>query len=101
MNHYMTRARDETSGVRMYLLAIYYMAASTLTLTIAFLGLVAIVFGWLITVTFGTPNAGNPPDPHQVLGAVIAIYGAAFVVFGVLSYGVLWTNKKYGQMTRE
>jgi hypothetical protein len=82
------RAREQSSGVKMYLLAAYYLAMANLSLTTMLGGVVVVAIGALVL-----------DGLHAVFAGMFGIFGVSFVVLGALSYALLWANKLYAMYT--
>ena len=82
----MESASQETSGVRMYLLAAYYLMAGNFSLTISFFGVVLVVLGATVISRY-----------HDIFAGMFGVWGATLFIFGIVAYVLLWANKLYAQ----
>jgi membrane-bound ClpP family serine protease len=82
----MESASQETSGVRVYLLAAYYLMAGNFSLTVSFFGVIVIVLGATVISQY-----------HAVYAGMFGVWGASMFVFGLVMYTLLWANKLYMQ----
>lgn len=82
MSQALSKAGRNTSGIRQYVLAAYYLAAGNLSLTSMGVGAIVIAFGGLVITQY-----------NAVLGPMIAIFGGTIVVVGAIAYTVLWGNR--------
>jgi membrane-bound ClpP family serine protease len=82
----MESASQESSGVRMYLLAVYYLMAGNFSLTISFFGVILVALGATVISQY-----------HDVFAGMFGVWGATLFVFGLVMYTLLWVNKLYAQ----
>jgi polyferredoxin len=82
----MESASQETSGVRVYLLAAYYLMAGNFSLTVSFSGVIVVVLGATVISQY-----------HSIFAGMFGVWGASMVVFGLMMYTLLWANKLYMQ----
>lgn len=85
-------ARRETSGWKIYVLALYYFVARNVAISAAVFGVLQIGLGLLIHVRVGS-DEGN----ISILAGFFGVWGATLVVLGLATYGAFWANKLYGQ----
>lgn len=108
------RARQETDGYKVPLLAGYYFVTGNYSLIVILTGLGMMAYG--ATILSGRPAAlfelvGQLPDPlwilrfpiveHQVFAGMFGVWGASLVVIGVAAYAVLLANKIYARLTTD
>lgn len=88
MRESLERASAESSGIGMYLLALYYFLANNFSVVVIIFGFGMIGFG-------ATLMSGIPVDyiQHDVLAAMFGVWGASLVVLGVLIYAIFWFNQ--------
>lgn len=84
----MESASQESSGVRMYLLAVYYLMAGNVSLTISFFGVILAVLGATVVGLY-----------HDIFAGMFGVWGATLFIFGLMMYTLLWANKLYAQRT--
>ncbi|MFB6141469.1 MAG: hypothetical protein ABEJ26_13665 [Halosimplex sp.] len=122
MRQAIERAQQETSGVRAYLLALYYFMTGNVSLMIILFGVLWIVLG--ATVVNGNPaiiigGDGGPVSVmtelpsqylhwsevpgfavvHKVFAGMMGIIGATLVLLGTGIYTFLFANKLYARAT--
>ncbi|WP_436924431.1 hypothetical protein [Halosimplex amylolyticum] len=120
MRQAIERAKQESSGGRAYLLALYYFVTGNVSLVIVLLGVASIGLG--ATLVNGTPAIviggeggfisimnGIPEGErsfgavegtvlaHKVFAGMMGIFGATLVVLGASIYGFLFANKLYAR----
>lgn len=96
MGESLERAAAETSGVGMYLLALYYFLANNFAVVIVITGFLTIGFG-------ATIMAGIPVGyvQHDVLAAMFGVWGASLVALGVAIYAIFWLNALYARLSTD
>lgn len=104
MKRELERAREETSGFNVYLLAGYYFVTGNYSLLVVLSGLGFILFG--ATALSGRPEAVFGIDQlswmqHGVFAGMFGVWGASLIVIGVSAYAVLWANKMYARFTSD
>lgn len=82
MSQALSKAGRNTSGFRQYVLAAYYLTTGNLSLTAILVGVTVVGFGGFVVTQY-----------HEVLGPMIAIFGATIVLVGGIAYAVLWVNR--------
>ncbi len=87
MSQALESARHESSGAKMYVLALYYILSGNFSLVVALFGVLLVVLG--ATVMEGL---------HATLAGMFGIWGVSFVILGLLAYTILWANKMYARM---
>jgi len=100
MRQELERAREESSGYKAYLLAVYYFVTGNYSLVVILTGLGLIAFGALI---LSGRFAVGPLDAitHQVFAGMFGVWGASLVVIGVSAYAVLFANKIYARLSQD
>lgn len=108
------RARQETSGFKVPLLAAYYFVMGNYSLIVILSGLGMMAYG--ATILSGRPAAlfevlSQLPDAlwilrfpiveHQVFAGMFGVWGASFVLIGVAAYAVLWANQLYARLSTD
>ena len=88
MSQAMQKAREDSTGVRQYLLASYYLAAGNLSLTTIAFGVVLLALGGTVVVAF-----------HKVFSAMFAIWGASAILLGGLAYAALKINALVAELS--
>lgn len=84
----MERAREQSSGFKMYLLAAYYLAAGNISLTTIAMGVVVVILGATVV-----------SQVHDVFAGMFGIWGASMVLFGAIAYAALWANRLIARYT--
>lgn len=87
MSKALESARHESSGVRMYVLALYYLLSGNFSLVVALFGVVLIVLGATVM-----------PSVHGVFAGMFGIWGVTLIILGLLAYTILWANQMYAKM---
>lgn len=87
MSQALESARHESSGAKMYVLALYYILSGNFSLVVALFGALLVVLG--ATVMEGL---------HATLSGMFGIWGVSFIILGLLAYTILWANKMYARM---
>lgn len=88
MSYAMQRAEEQSSGIRLYLLAAYYLAAGHLSVT-------TILFGGLLILIAATVLSGL----HDVFAGMFGIWGVTFILFGAVAYLFLLANRIYAHVS--
>lgn len=88
MSEALTRAQENSSGFKQYLLAGYYVAAANLSLSTIAAGLLMMLFGYLVV-----------ENVHEVFAGMFGIWGASLVIVGAVAYAVLWANRIIARVT--
>jgi len=100
MRQELERAREESSGVKAYLLGLYYFITGNYSLVVILFGLALIAFGALILsgrLAVGPLGALE----HQVFAGMFGVWGASLVVIGAAAYAVMWANKIYARISQD
>lgn len=86
----LERARTDTTGWKVYLLAAYYFLANNVSVVAVLLGVAMWLFG-------GTLLRGQPVDviEHHVFAGMFGVWGASIALLGVLAYVILLGNKLF------
>lgn len=86
----LERARTDTEGWQVYLLAAYYFLANNVSVVAILVGIGMWFFG-------GTILIGEPVDivEHHVFAGMFGVWGASIVLLGVLAYAILLVNKLF------
>lgn len=110
MKQELERARDDTSGVNVYVLAAYYFFTGNYSLIVVLFGVLMIGFGAtilsgrpavLFRVVESVPLLSISWMEHSVFAGMFGVWGASLVVIGGAAYGVMWANKLYARVTQE
>lgn len=110
MKRELERAREDTSGAKVYVLATYYFLTSNYSLIVVLFGVLMIVFGRtilsgepavLFRVVDAVPLLSISWMQHDVFAGMFGVWGASLVVIGGAAYGVMWANKLYARVTQE
>lgn len=88
MHHALESARYESTGYRMYLLALYYLLSGNFSLVVVLFGLFIIILGMTVVESI-----------HPVFAGMFGIGGMALIIMGSLAYAMLWANEVYARMT--
>ena len=83
MSQAIRSARQDTDGFKTYLLAAYYLLSGDFLLISIVAGIVFFALGAAVI----TPSS-------TIFGAMFGVWGVSLVVFGLLSYVVLWANAR-------
>lgn len=87
MSQALEAARHESSGAKMYLLALYYLLAGNFSLVVVVFGIVLLVLGATVMESL-----------HPTLAGMFGIWGVSLVGIGLLVYTLLWLNQIYARM---
>lgn len=87
MSQALESARHDSSGVRTYFLALYYLIAGNFSLFLVVFGAALIVLGATVM-----------PSVHPTFAAMFGLWGVTLIIFGLLAYTILWANKTYAKM---
>lgn len=100
MREELERAREETEGTKVYLLATYYFVTGNYSFVVILAGLGMMAFGALI---LSGELAVGPLEAitHDVFAGMFGVWGATLVVIGVSAYSIMWANKIYARVTQE
>lgn len=104
MREELERARQDTTGYKVYPLALYYFVTGNYSLIVVLVGLGLITFG--ATALSGYPAAifGIPQlqwMSHDVFAGMFGVWGATLVVIGVAAYAIMWANKLYARISSD
>lgn len=80
----MESARQESSGIHMYLLTAYFLIARKFSLSVVLFGVILIILGATVIRQY-----------HEVFAGMFGVWGVTMIVLGLLAYVLLWANKRY------
>lgn len=100
MRQELERAREESSGAKVYLLGLYYFVTGNYSLVVILFGLGLIAFGGLV---LSGQFAVGPLSAitHQVFAGMFGVWGGTLVVIGVAAYAIMWANKIYARISQD
>lgn len=88
MSQALTRAEENSSGFRRYLLVGYYLMASNVSLSTIAAGVLMMLTGWLVV-----------ENVHNVFAGMFGIWGFSLVILGTVAYAALWANRIIARVT--
>lgn len=95
-------ARQETSGGRMYLLALYYFMSGNLSIVVALVGILWLALASVVIPQFVMPQFGESSvESLQIVTGMIGVWGVTLVLLGTISYLFFFLMEKYAQLVSE
>lgn len=82
-------ARQEATGGRMYLLALYYFLSRNLSVVAVLFGVFLVLLGGLVV-----------PQYHRILAGMIGVWGVTMVVLGAVAYVFFLASDLIARATR-